>query len=149
MLGPWRALKGYTLRIRMNQKLTSLQLLKPSFKTAQPWLENSNLKLLVFPSAQQKQVFCEKQYYPRHRIIIIIITIIFHIQYIALKSNQVYKETEQHTRKPRNVKRIATEPQRIKLMEFSGTDFKKMMFNMFKEMRLIFPTENWTSLKKT
>lgn len=34
-------------------------------------------------------------------------------------------------------------------MELYGTDFKKMMLNMFKEMRLIFPTKNWTSLKKT
>lgn len=45
------------------------------------------------------------------------------------------------------MKRIATEPQKIKLMGFSGTDFKKMTLNMLKEIRLVFPAEKWTLIK--
>ena len=37
----------------------------------------------------------------------------------------------------------ATEPQSIKLMELSSTDFKIIMLNMFKERRLVSSAENW------
>ena len=35
----------------------------------------------------------------------------------------------------------------IKLMGFSGTDFKKMMLNMLKEIRLVFPAEKFIMQK--
>lgn len=46
------------------------------------------------------------------------------------------------------MKKTATEPQGIKLMELPGTNFKIMMLNRLKEMRLISLVESSMSFKK-